>query len=268
MKEVSEEVENSRDIVDLRSISPWVRSFFHPETLREVILWFKLLKARRNPFLLGCLLGILHHQRPGFLSYPSSNAVPYLRSGKFPKEKFPEMYEYRGVTIRVEKKVNRMLKRVPSVNRELRHSCCLTDSTYFEPDGAVDAIITSPPYMRGLAYGRDNRLRLWFLGVSDGNLLDKQISPRETEFLRMMRASLRAWTRYLRPGGRCVLILGDNYSAKYEAPLPRAISSIAVEEVGGYCIESEYKEPIPDVNRVRRGCQGSKNETILVLKVK
>lgn len=268
LKEVSEEVERGKDCVDLRKISPWVRDFFHPETLREIVLWFQFLQDRRNSFLQGCLLGILHHQRPGFLSYPSSNAVPYLRTLKFPKKEFPEMYEYRNVSDRIEMKVDRMLKRVPPVNRALSRSCWLANSSHFEPDGKVDAIITSPPYMRRLSYGRDNRLRLWFLGVRDGDLLDRQVSPRETAFLQMMRVCLSAWRRQLRPGGRCVLVLGDNYSTRYGVILPRLISSIAVDDLGGYGVESEYSEPIPEVNRVRREYQGNKNETILVLKAK
>jgi methylase of polypeptide subunit release factors len=268
MTEISEEIEREKRVVDLRRVTPWVRSFFHPKTLRETILWFRFLKERRNSFLRGCLLGILHHQRPGFLSYPSSNAVPYLRSQKFPKEKFPKMYEYRDVTTRMEKKVGRMLKRVPAVDRDLKHDCQLTDSIFFEPDETVDAIITSPPYMRRLSYGRDNRLRLWFLGVHNGDLLDSKISPNEAQFLRMMRTCLHAWKRYLAPGGHCILILGDNYSTKYRAPLPKAISAMAIEEVGGYDVESEYQDAIPEANRVRREYQGIKNETILVLNVK
>jgi SAM-dependent methyltransferase len=267
LTEVSREVECKKNVVDLRGVPPWVRAFFHSETLRETILWFKLLKARENSFLIGCLLGILHHQRPGFLSYPSSNAVPYLRDKKFPKEKYPEMYEYRDVATRLEKKVDRMLKRVPSVNRNLKRTCRLIDSAAFVPDRVVDVIITSPPYMRRLSYGRDNRLRLWFLGIANGDFLDGQISPSEGEFLQMMRSCLRTWKRYLRPGGRCVLILGDNHSTEYKAPLPKAISAIAIGDVGGYRVEFEYKDPIPEANRVRREYQGVMNETILVMTV-
>src|SRR5258708_20036869 len=50
-------------------------------------------KQRRSTFLLSCLLAILHHQRPGFLSFPSSHAVPYLRLNSFPRELYPEKKE-------------------------------------------------------------------------------------------------------------------------------------------------------------------------------
>jgi hypothetical protein len=50
-------------------------------------------------------LGILHHVRPGFLSYPSSHLVPYLRKMKYPPEQFADMYAYRDVRSRLIAKV-------------------------------------------------------------------------------------------------------------------------------------------------------------------
>jgi hypothetical protein len=56
---------------DLRAVPRWVRKFFHPETLRSALAFRDACVGRQDHFLLACLLGILHHQRPGFLSYPS-----------------------------------------------------------------------------------------------------------------------------------------------------------------------------------------------------
>ena len=63
----------------LRSTPSWVRRFFTPETLRNALAFRDVCYRRNEDFLLSCLLGILHHERPGFLSYPSSHLVPYLR---------------------------------------------------------------------------------------------------------------------------------------------------------------------------------------------
>ena len=71
-------------------VPPWVAEFFHPDTLREILAWVRVLKDRGDSFLFAALLGILHHQRPGFLSYPSSHTVPYLRHNLFPRRKFPD----------------------------------------------------------------------------------------------------------------------------------------------------------------------------------
>jgi hypothetical protein len=54
---------------DLRLVPNWVRDFFHPETLKEAINFAYICRHPGNEFLMACLLGILHHQRPGFLSY-------------------------------------------------------------------------------------------------------------------------------------------------------------------------------------------------------
>ena len=61
--------------------------------------------------IVGHLLGILHHQRPGFLSFPSSHLVPYLRSRKYPRKMFPEMYSYRELRPRLLAKIMRSYKR-------------------------------------------------------------------------------------------------------------------------------------------------------------
>lgn len=252
--------------VDLRRVPKWVRSFFHPDTLRETIAWFQVLRAKRSCFLTSCLLGILHHQRPGFLSYPSSHTVPYLRQKKYPSDIYPELYQYRPVRERLEKKIMRALRRVPLMDPSLTRECHRHNAVIFRPKQRVDAIITSPPYMKQLDYGRDNRLRLWFLGVSDWGSLDQIISPSETEFLGVFRSCLRLWHNVLTPSGLCVLVLGDAQSRSYDMALPDVVVHIATKEIGGYALVSRYTDPIPNNRRVRRGCIGSRKETILVLR--
>ena len=83
---IAPDVQGLVPFVDLTSVPSWVQSFFHPDTFREVVSWVQVLTEQKSYFLLACLLGILHHQRPGFLSYPSSHTVPYLRIKNFPRE--------------------------------------------------------------------------------------------------------------------------------------------------------------------------------------
>jgi hypothetical protein len=252
--------------VDLRKVPGWVRSFFHPTTLREIIAWSQALISRRSYFLLSCLLGILHHQRPGFLSYPSSHTVPYLRQKRFPRDVYPALYEYRPVRERLQKKVVRALTRIPLLDARLKRRCYMYNAAKFVPRQKIDAIITSPPYMRQLDYGRDNRLRLWSLGVRNWKLLDKTISPSEKEFFDLLSSCLKLWHHVLTPQGLCVLVLGDTYSRLYKMPLPEVVDRIATREIGGYSVLWRYSEPIPNARRVRRGCRGSLTETILVLR--
>ena len=268
MAEIDAVAKNVRTLsprMDLDKIPEWVWSFFHPETLKETVTWFQILKSRRSYFLLSCLLGILHHQRPGFLSYPSSHTVPYLRERKFPRHLYPQLYQYRPVRERLEKKVSRALGRLPPMDPDLFRECRQRNAAAFAPGRKIDAIITSPPYMRQLDYGRDNRLRLWFLGIRNWKLLDQRISPSEAQFLRLIRSCLELWHHCLTPRGFCVLVLGNVMCKSYGMDLPDAIIRIATKELGTYSVVWTHTESIPELRRVRRTCSGTLKETILVL---
>jgi hypothetical protein len=260
------EVIKLRDDVDLRKIPGWVRHFFHPETLRETVAWVNVLRRRRQWFLLASLLGILHHQRPGFLSFPSSHTVPYLRIKKFPHSRFPELYEYRSVRDRLEAKVARAFRRMPELDFSIARSCFRSDAGALCPPESVDTIITSPPYMRLLDYARDNRLRLWFLGVRDWRSLDRTISPSEDAFLALMRRCFTKWRTVLKHNHCCVLVIGDAFSQVTKGNLPEVVSQIATDEVGGFERVCEYTDTIPNERRVRRGIMGSASETVVVLR--
>jgi hypothetical protein len=254
--------------IDLRKIPPWVRQFFHSETLRELMAWVTVLRRHGEHFLLSCLMGILHHQRPGFLSFPCSHTVPYLRTSKFPRAEFPELYQYRPVTNRLLAKMQRAFKRFPELDRRIQRRCLATDASLLIPSEPIDAIITSPPYMRQLDYGRDNRLRLWFLSKPDWQSLDARISPRRQEFMALMRKCLIGWHSCLRPKGRCILILGDVRVADVGTHLPELVAELAVQDLGSYTLEARVMDKVPNARRVRRSCRGSLSETILVLRKK
>ncbi len=266
IENVTAKANELRSDVDLRKVPGWVRQFFHPETLRDTLAWTSILRRRRRWFLLASLLGILHHQRPGFLSFPSSHTVPYLRVKKFPRSRFPELYEYRSLLNRLEAKVKRAFRRVPELDFNVTRACFSKSVDALVPPERVDAIITSPPYMRQLDYGRDNRLRLWFLGAHDWHSLDRIVSPGEEGFLELMRRCFTKWKTVLKPYHCCVLVIGDACSRVDRGNLPQVVSRIATEEVGGYSRVCEYTETIPNERRVRRGIIGSTSETIVVLR--
>ena len=142
----------------------------------------------------------------------------------------------------------------------------MENTTEFTPDRKVNTIITSPPYMKKLDYARDNRLRLWFLGVIDWKSLDKNISLSEKNFITFIRSCLKLWNQILVPKGLCVLVLGDANVRSYNMSLPEVISHIAINEICGYSLFWTYTEKIPDNRRVRRNNIGCHKETILVLR--
>lgn len=252
--------------VDLRQTPKWVRGFFHPDTLRETIAWATVLKANRRWFLLACLLGILHHQRPGFLSFPSSHTVPYLRERKFPRSRFPSLYEYRAVRTRLEAKVKRSFRRVPDLNFGLTRRCLMRDAETFVLRQQVDAILTSPPYMRQLDYGRDNRLRLWFLGCNDWASLDKLVTPGQDEFLELMAHCFTRWKCTLKSGAYCVLVIGDTCTRENRDDLSYEVARIATQQVGGYSLAAHYTEIVRNDRRLTTRATFNNPETVLVLR--
>jgi SAM-dependent methyltransferase len=264
-----EYVEKNKNEVDITSVDEWVAEFFHSETLREVVTAFEYLRAEHDYFLTACLLGILHHVRPGFLSYPASHLTPYLRKNKYPPERFPEMYSYRALAPRIEAKVKRAYKR-PMISRKWVRSdydIYMTNSRKL-PVGSesVDLILSSPPYFGALDYARDNRLRLWFLGERDWKSLDKRLTSNDKVYAPQMEECVSEMYRVLKAGKYCVLVLGDvsrNGKTKDTAAI---IADIAFRVSGGKLITVDLiRDEIPDDRRSRRRTKTTKNEKVLVL---
>jgi hypothetical protein len=154
---------------------------------------------------------------------------------------------------------------MPVLDFSVERSCFRRDAGSFAVPEPVDAIITSPPYMRLLHYGRDNRLRLWFLGAHDWRSLDQIVSPNQKAFLKLMNRCFVRWKGLLKSNGCCVLIIGDAFGRVVDGDLPEVVSRIATEQVGGFVRVCQYTEKIPNERRVRRGIMGSTSETIVVL---
>lgn len=256
--------------VDTSAVPDWVVQFFHPRTLAEIVAALEYLDEHPNYFLLGCLLGILHHVRPGFLSYPASHLVPYLRRNKYPPEQFPEMYSYRDLRSRLIAKVRRMYKRhqLP-VNWEQREYQVWQVNSMHMPidDETVDTIVSSPPYYGALDYARDNRLRLWFLGCRDWKKLDASLTASSKVYLPQMAVCLAEMERVLKNGGHCVLVLGDVERDGKTQRTAEVLADLAAQSgKASFSVETIYEDVIPDERRSRRGTRTTKFERILVMK--
>jgi DNA modification methylase len=251
--------------LSLQNTDIWVKEFYHPDTLAELLLWKEELINGKRYFLTACLMGILHHQRPGFLSYPSSHSVPYLRLNKYPESEYPEMYSYRPILPRLRNKVIRAYKRLPKLDNEKVRLCSNENAATFIPSSIIDTIITSPPYMKRLSYGRDNRLRLWLLGFADWQGLDKIISPKEHDFFELMAQCFQLWKKVIKKNGYCILVVDDSYVKKRNDKLHNILINIACE-TGEFSFVDFFLDEIPYDRRTRKNFKGSVNEVIIVLK--
>ncbi len=250
--------------LDIDLIPDWVKSFYDKNTLKEICSWVYYLKRNKEWFILSCLMGILHHQRPGFLSYPASHGTPYLRDKKYPMEEYPEMYQYKNVYEKLYSKVKRSYKNVPKLDYTLSRRVFHKDATMFYlKNEHISTIITSPPYMKSLTYARDNRLRLWFLGESDWVSLDKRISPNRDTFIEMMKKCLKRWYQFQQKGDKCIIVIGDiNIPYKNEKC---SLANVLVDISKKYYICKEmFEDPIPEAKKVVKGSTHIKREIILV----
>jgi len=257
---------------DLEKVPIWVRDFFHPNTLQEILVAFRLLKEKKDYFLTACLLGILHHVRPGFLSYPASHLVPYLRASKYPRDKHPEMYAYRDLRSRLLAKVQRAYRRpMISGNWNQRNYRVWKKNSMNLPivDSSVDAVISSPPYFGALDYARDNRLRLWFLGCEDWKALDASLTANSKVYLEQMARCLAEMHRVLKVNAYCVLVLGDVERNGKTHRTAEILADLAVDVAQkGFVVERIYDDFIPDDRRSRRRTRTTKFERILVMRKK
>jgi hypothetical protein len=271
-KELIDIIEREAISVDLTHVPEWVREFFHPDTLREVLAAFRILRQQEDYFLTACLLGILHHVRPGFLSYPASHLVPYLRRNKYPPDEFPNMYAYRDLRSRLLAKVKRAYRRhMLPVDWEQRQYQVWQVNAMSLPieDGIVDAVISSPPYFGALDYARDNRLRLWFLGCQDWQDLDASLTASRKVYLSQMKVCLREIHRVLKSESYCVLVLGDvdrDGQIRRTAEILAELAADATDD--GFVVETIYDDRIPDERRSRRNTKTTKFERILVMRKK
>ena len=265
-----EAVERDAPSVDLAAIPAWVREFFHPDTLREVLTAFRILRQQEDYFLTACLLGILHHVRPGFLSYPASHLVPYLRKNKYPPDEFPEMYVYRDLRSRLLAKVKRAYRRhmLPVDWEQRQYQVWQVNSMNLPIENAtVDAIISSPPYFGALDYARDNRLRLLFLGCEDWKELDASLTANGKVYLPQMAICLAEMHRVLKPGSYCVLVLGDVERDGKTRRTAEILADLAVEVTQNqFVVDTIYDDRIPDERRSRRRTRTTKFERILVMR--
>jgi methylase of polypeptide subunit release factors len=241
----------------------WVRQFFHPKTLAETHALTQLLLRDQQWFLLACVLGILHHQRPGFLSYPSSHLVPYLRLKKFPRRHFLALYRYRDPEPRLLAKIKRAYRRAAPIPAEIKRTFTASDIRELKVQERVDLLLTSPPYMNALDYGRDNRLRLWFLGVENYREVDRRNCRTPEEFAELIGHLAELADQCLSPSGTIVLVIGEVRRKKQNINTAEIVKRVLIDG-GRFRLVDAVQDLVPDLRRCRRYYCATKREWVLV----
>jgi len=211
------------DSVKLEEISPYIRQFYHEQTLKEMFALKNEIIREHKIFLLGCLLGIAHGHRPQHLSAYTGYIVPY-RKAKVPPKR------YRAVIPRMIRKVRRMYTNPFPLKTEGEIIESDARAMPFK-DESIDTVISSPPYYSTIDYVESNRLRLAILGFDDKMQEDlkEDLIQKDKTYLNEMKKVGQEIYRILKPESYCILVLGDVPKSKTSINTAEKVSELFSE---------------------------------------
>lgn len=198
----NEELNSARAV----SFNSSIPDYFHPSTLREVLLSRRYLiqnwaKSNEWALVYACCLHILHGNRPYALSRRSHPITPFAPTGPS---------EYRALAPRLRAKINRALA---------EHDADFKSGGAFMADCAspwnlprrADAVITSPPFFDSTRFYMTNWMRYWFTGWERDdfdNGVARFFETRQRQSLDVYSTFFDAAHEAMKPGAHLVLHLG------------------------------------------------------------
>jgi hypothetical protein len=201
-----QEYENARAIDFNRRLD----EFYHPQTLGEILLARRFfienpVDSLERSFVVGCLLHVLHGNRPYALSRRSHPITPFAPSGPF---------EYRSLIKHLRDKLVRSLN-VEYPGQFRPGVAFKEDSTLWWPKEVddLDAVITSPPFFDSTRFYLANWIRLWFCGWEKMHFASQPLrflELKQKESMKVYESLFRQARERLKPDGILVLHLGKS----------------------------------------------------------
>jgi hypothetical protein len=81
-----------------------------------------------------------------------------------------------------------------------------------------------------------------------------------------MLAALQIIVRVIKPGGTCVLVLGDLRRGSMTYDIPIMISRVVKDNIREFSLERRWVECVPDDRRARRNGRATQRETVIVFR--
>ncbi len=265
LKNISDDVVSNNKSID--NIPDWIKAYFHEKTLKEILYLNEKLNDEKQYFLHACLMGILHGNRPGYLSVYTGCIIPMKPRPKTHPKFRPDkdIPEYRATIPRMAAKVMRMFSnKIPLKTKGIILNEDARELKSLKKD-SIDVIISSPPYYNTLDYTSQNRVRLFFLGLNRENqdlLKEKLIQNSQTYLDEMKKVGIQL-KRVLIPEGYIIFILGDVIRTKSFINTAERVGEI-YKDIGFETLDI-IKDEIP-LNKVASRSKKKKFDRIIIMK--
>lgn len=258
-----------------------IRMLYSARTLHQLVfLKSELVRARAvDGFLVATLLGLLHgnHSANGAtrglsISMPNTFAMApgyvrdYIASHRL---EAPQVDVFGMLRRRLDQL---SLPDAPVVGGDAWSQDATAPLPEWLREGKAKLIITSPPYLQVIKYGKYNWVRLWFLGEVpkhvDERLTDTASLPRYRTF---MRDTLTNLASVVRDDGYVCLVIGDvRRSDEESVNLARDVWEEVAGPDGGWRLHGIVTDRLPPGRKVSRiwkdnPGRATKTDRILIL---
>lgn len=258
LKELAEAYEPRRDELDATPAE--IRMLYSDQTLSQLLYLRAQLKRGQtvDRLLLATVLGMLHanHQKGratrGFsISMPNTFAMSPAYIARYVEEHglvAPDVNVFAMLSERLRKLG---LPPATCTYGTIAHRDA-TAETPEELRGKANLILTSPPYLQVIEYGKYNWVRLWFLGEDwrdvDDALTTTSSLPRYLEF---MRRSLESMRDAVSEDGYVALVIGDVRRGESQLELAHLVRDEVAIPCGWYC-HGVIRDRLPTAHKVSR----------------
>lgn len=221
---------------NILKIDPDIRMLYDEEVTLPMLLYLKNelnINKKVDQYIMAVLLGIMHgkHRKDGTSMYLSicmpntfSMSPNYIR--KYIAEKN---------LVKLKQNVFKLLRdriaRIYPFNNDLRKgksykydALKINNYKNILRDESIGLIVTSPPYLKLIRYGKYNWIRLWMLG-KESDMVDSQLKINKAyeegsniklsdrlkleEYLVFMKNLICGWERILKPNALACIVIGD-----------------------------------------------------------
>lgn len=218
-----------------------IKMLYDEEITLPMLVYFKKnlkIYNKVDRFIMGVLLGIMHGKwrKDGSSMYLSINMPNTFSMSPNYIKCFVEENNLKKIQQNVFKLLRERIDYLypknilPIEGKSYRQDAIKVNNNFAKE--SVDLIITSPPYLRVIKYGKYNWIRLWMLD-KDSKTIDDQLKQKSAyesskeiklsdnldkeEYFYFMRNLIVGWERILKKNSIAIIVIGDveNYHGRY-----------------------------------------------------